>query len=237
MKALTPFWSSQTDYWASEDVQDTITLGYTYPELAGLDLSNKEALAKAVQARVDGLYAERVFGESLTDSIASAAPTKGSSRGSSGGYGVSRTTDRDGESGNIWDWSARIEAKKYELGSSFSVLFFLGEVPGDSAEWRTSPYYAGSHYAFVNTAASHCAHCNDQVDIEIECFVPLNVAISQHSGLGSYEPSVVEPYLKRQLQWRVQKVCFWPPLGFNFNSLSIYANISVGWNSGRIKVP
>lgn len=100
--------------------------------------------------------------------------------------------------------------KKNELGSSFLVLIFIGEVPEDPTEWRTSPSYTGSHAAFVNSAAELCENCRDQQDIVIEGFVHLDRAITARSGLELLDPSVVEPYLKRNLHWRVQKVRVWP---------------------------
>jgi len=106
----------------------------------------------------------------------------------------------------MWDWSAKIHFKKYELGSSFSVLIFLGQVPEDPEEWVTSPNYVGAHYAFVNRSAARCANCTNQIDIIDEGFVHLNPAIAEHSGLGSFEPEVVHPYLEKELHWRVQKV-------------------------------
>lgn len=106
----------------------------------------------------------------------------------------------------MWDWTARIEFKKYELGTSFSVLIFLGQVPENPREWRISPNYVGGHHAFVNSAAGSCANCTNQQDLVIEGFVHLNHAIVRHSGLGSLEPNVVEPYLTNNLHWKVQKV-------------------------------
>jgi tyrosinase len=108
----------------------------------------------------------------------------------------------------MWDWTARIEFKKYELGTSFSVLIFLGQIPENPREWRISPNYVGGHHAFVNSAASSCANCSNQQDLVIEGFVHLNHAIVQHSGLGSLEPNVIKPYLTQNLHWKVQKVSF-----------------------------
>jgi tyrosinase len=105
----------------------------------------------------------------------------------------------------MWDWTARIEFKKYELGTSFSVLIFLGQIPENPREWRISPNYVGGHHAFVNSAASSCANCSNQQDLVIEGFVHLNHAIVQHSGLGSLEPNVIKPYLTQNLHWKVQK--------------------------------
>jgi tyrosinase len=104
------------------------------------------------------------------------------------------------------DWTVRIHFKKYELGGSFAVLIFLGEVPGDASQWRTSRSLVGSHHAFVNSAASQCDNCRDQADLVVEGFVHLNSAIAAKSGLSSYEPDVVIPYLKDNLHWRIQAV-------------------------------
>ena len=116
----------------------------------------------------------------------------------------------------MWDWTVRVEFKKYELGTSFSVLIFIGQVPENPQELRVCPNYVGGHHAFVNSAASSCANCNNQQDLVVEGFVHLNHAIVQRSGLGSLEPNVVEPYLTHNLHWKVQKV-------FS-SSLLIFAN-------------
>ena len=106
----------------------------------------------------------------------------------------------------MYDWTARVEFKKYELRSSFSVLIFIGEVPENPREWRSSPSYVGGHHAFVNSAASRCSNCTNQQDVIVEGFVHLSRAIAQHSGLPSLDPEVVVPYLTHNLHWRVQKV-------------------------------
>ena len=110
----------------------------------------------------------------------------------------------------VFDWTARVEFKKYELGTSFSVLIFLGQVPENPQEWRISHNYVGGHHAFVNSAANSCANCRNQQELVIEGFVHLNQAIVKHSGLGSLDPNVVEPYLTKNLHWKVQKVFFGP---------------------------
>jgi tyrosinase len=104
------------------------------------------------------------------------------------------------------DWTVRIHFKKYELGGSFAVLIFLGQVPNDPSQWRTAPTFVGAHHAFVNSAASQCDNCREQADLVAEGFVHLNSAIAERSGLSSYDPSVVTPYLTENLHWRVQAV-------------------------------
>lgn len=105
----------------------------------------------------------------------------------------------------LYEWTARVEFKKYELGSSFSVFLFLGSVPEDPEEWHVSSHFVGAHHAFVNTAMQRCANCRTQSDLLEEGFVHLNHAIVTHSGLGSLDPEAVEPYLTKELHWRVQK--------------------------------
>ena len=106
----------------------------------------------------------------------------------------------------LQDWTARIHFKKYELGQSFAVLLFLGEVPTDPSQWRASPSFVGAHVAFVNSAADQCGNCREQADLVAEGFVHLNKAIAKSSGLSSFEPAVVTPYLRDNLHWRVQAV-------------------------------
>jgi tyrosinase len=104
----------------------------------------------------------------------------------------------------IHDWTSRVHFKKYELGKSLTVLLFLGDVPADPSSWRTAPNFVGSVTAFVNSTAEHCQNCQNQADSVYEGFVHLNTSIAKLSGLPSYEPAVVSPYLQSNLNWRVQ---------------------------------
>ena len=103
----------------------------------------------------------------------------------------------------VYEWSTRIHAKKYELHGSFTVLIFLGEVQEDPEEWHTSPSYVGSHSVYVS---SMDRPQGDQVNVVSEGFVHLNAAIAERSGLSSYEPGGVIPYLKDNLNWRIEAV-------------------------------
>ncbi|KAF7358740.1 Tyrosinase [Mycena sanguinolenta] len=105
----------------------------------------------------------------------------------------------------VWEWTARIQIKKYEVGGSFMVLLFLGSVPDDPKEWRFSPNFVGAHHVFANSVPDRCANCRAHRDAVVEGFVHLNEGINEHSGLHSLEPDVVVPYLKHDLHWRVQK--------------------------------
>lgn len=101
---------------------------------------------------------------------------------------------------SILEWTARVRFDKCELRTSFAVLIFVGEVPEDPQRWRSSPTYVGGHKAFVDgsdpTGPSYIT----------EGFVHLNKAIAAQSGLNSFEPEGVVPFLKKNLSWRIQRV-------------------------------
>ncbi|KAK0223503.1 photo-regulated tyrosinase [Armillaria fumosa] len=225
--SLTPFWDSQTGYWASSEATITSKLGYTYPEFNGLDMGNPSAVQDAIAQVVNQLYGGPIFNifsqtsPSMTNFVASRSLAPSSSDAQAVGTSESAVAPPSGDTSvsvrsidpastpalnSFYDWTARIRVKKYALGGSFSVLIFLGEVPENPRSWRSSPSFVGAHHAFVNSAAGQCENCRNQADLVIEGFVHLNTAIAQRSGLGSFEPAVVEPYLKRELSWRIQKV-------------------------------
>ena len=109
----------------------------------------------------------------------------------------------------IHDWTVRVRVKEHDLGTSFSVLFFLGELPNNEHPSRSSPSYVGSYDTFVNSALDSCENCQSRADAGaiIEGYVHLNDKIAEVSDLDSFEPDKVSPYLKESLSWYVEKVC------------------------------
>ncbi|KAA1472059.1 photo-regulated tyrosinase [Dentipellis sp. KUC8613] len=230
--SLTPFWDKPTGYWPSSAVEMTGKLGYTYPEFNGLDMGNPNAVKAALAQIVNKLYGGPSTNRFV--SLAAQAPARGAAAGQSqslgqqpkagaqalanaapaqlvGQAGASNpqtaSVQSFGSSANvIWEWTARIHIEQYAIGGSFSVLLFLGNVPSNPDEWRTSPNFVGAHHAFVNSVPAHCANCRRQGGLVVEGFVHLNEGIARLSGLGSLEPDVVKPYLTKELHWVVQKV-------------------------------
>ncbi|KAI0297678.1 photo-regulated tyrosinase [Russula brevipes] len=219
---LTPFWESPTAFWRSSQTTATGGLNYTYPEFNGLNLNDsgavRIAIAKYINQQYGGggrptfsLLAQPAAGgapqapatSSVTAASAESAIHPFHSRGGPPRTGHQAEHGREGPT-VVHDWTARIHFKKYELGGSFSVLIFVGEVPENPSQWRTCPSFVGVHAAFVNSAASQCSNCRSQADIVIEGFVHLNSTLVGRSGLPSLEPNVVTPYLKNNLHWRIQ---------------------------------
>jgi tyrosinase len=224
--ALTPFWNAQTSFWASSGVADTSKLGYTYPEFNGLDMGNRTQVRAAIAQTVNKLYGGAGRFPGIFASVGAPASVPAASQGKA--TPPAPTSDQGAAaphaqaffaafkppaaapspghpdaSPSVWDWTARIVVKKFAVGGSFAVLLFLGEVPEDYTQWRTSPNYVGAHYAFVNSSAHKCANCLGQKDMVIEGFVHLNDGIAKHSRLNSFDPKVVTKYLTDNLHWRV----------------------------------
>lgn len=104
------------------------------------------------------------------------------------------------------DWFIRIRTKAASLGSSFTVLVFLGAPPASEADWRTADNLVGVHIEFVNSDPDRCSNCLVNADIVTEGFVELTRALKAH-GMYTHPEADIERYLSENLQWRVQKVC------------------------------
>ncbi|KAF9252472.1 Di-copper centre-containing protein, partial [Marasmius fiardii PR-910] len=215
---LEPFWHTQQNYWTSAVVTTTSSLGYTYPEFNGLDTGNPSAVQTAIARIVNKLYGGTVrprprafaattaavktpkvevkaHGSGASEEQAPLAATQSfisihtSQHGNGGAHPeVAQAPHPVEDSRDLWEWTARIQVKKYEVGGSFSVPVFLGSVPENPAEWLTSDHFVGAHHAFVNSSAGHCGNCRTQQDLTLEGFVHLNDAIVNHAGLPSLDP-------------------------------------------------
>jgi len=189
-KDLTPFWRTQTTYWVSPTIIDPTTVfNYSY-RLGALEaMADDEKVSAEVPIENP---AHNPAGhnpvEVSDDQRAQSAEDSGSGR--------LQTVD---------EWSVSVKCKKFELGGSFSVFIFLGEVPADPKQWLTDPAFAGTFDVFANETPEECGNCIDRADQILHGFVYVNDAILKRSGKDSLDPRVVLPYLKSNLNWRVQK--------------------------------
>ena len=203
---MTPFYNSQETFWASAGIADTAKLGYTYPEFNGLDMANPAGVQKAIAGIVVGLYGDAVLGLLPTKAVAEkfadiAAATRGTLVQAPAQSTIAATA-----AGQLWDWTARVNVKKFEIGTSFSILFFLGSVPENPKEYLISPNLVGAHHEFVNSTSERCANCKVQEDVVDEGFVHLDRGILELGNLFSLDSDKVEPYLKKELHWRTVRV-------------------------------
>jgi tyrosinase len=91
--------------------------------------------------------------------------------------------------GQFWDWTAHIKVNKFEIGTSFSILFFLGSVPENPKEYINSPNLVGAHHEFVNNSSERCANCKVQVQ---EGFVHLDGGILELGNLFPFDSALPE---------------------------------------------
>ncbi|KAI0318086.1 common central domain of tyrosinase-domain-containing protein [Amylostereum chailletii] len=177
---LTPFWKSQKSHWTSAMVTTTDSLGYSYPEFNGVDINDLGAMRERAATVIHQLY----------------SPS------------FAKIHEAEGQlpSDHPRDWTARIRFKKYQLGGSFSVLIFLGDVPDDPLEWRICSSFVGAYHALANSAAGRCANCRRQRDLVIEGFVHLSPTMAERSGFGALKAQQALPFLGQHLSWRLQRV-------------------------------
>ncbi|KIK02934.1 hypothetical protein K443DRAFT_5689 [Laccaria amethystina LaAM-08-1] len=110
---LPPLGFPSTRIHASAGIADTAKL-----EFNGLDMANPAGVRKAIADIVVGLYGDTVLGLLPTKAISTIAATA---------------------AGQFWDWTSHVKVKKFEIGTSFSILFFLGSVLENPKEYINSP--------------------------------------------------------------------------------------------------
>ncbi|KAG8991426.1 hypothetical protein FRB94_012518 [Tulasnella sp. JGI-2019a] len=108
----------------------------------------------------------------------------------------------------IIDWIARVRCNEHALGGSYSVLIFIGHVPEDSKDWRTSPSFVGTHGIYTDDSGGYGGYGSsgqdtNSVDRELEGYIKLNSALLR-SGIPSFKEEDVIPYLRENLDWRIQ---------------------------------
>ncbi|VDC02340.1 unnamed protein product [Peniophora sp. CBMAI 1063] len=198
---LAPFRSDQDNFWISSKMTSTSLLGYTYPEFNGLNMDDAKKVRSTIAGSVLRLYGDSIF------TASSKHPTDARLYGLQASFTAQENAPVP--KGGIIDWTAHVRVKKFELGGSFAILFSLGkreDIPEDLDALRASPSFVGGHHVFANASAEQCANCREQSELVVEGYVHLNLAIARlASSLGSFDPQVIVPYLKDNLQWRIQK--------------------------------
>lgn len=181
---LTPFWDSNDTFWQSQKLFDaqkhyynTDKLGYVYPAFSDVDRNDRKSMQQAAKKVIHRLLAKP------QDSIFKGDPSVP----------------------KWYNWSVRIRVRKFELGRSFTVLIFLGNVPENPAEWYTCQQMVGRNHVFANSAPGNCENCRRQSNIIHEGFVHLNRGFARLAPQVRLPcaPDVVVPYLKENLNWRV----------------------------------
>ncbi|KAH0538314.1 hypothetical protein FGG08_005088 [Glutinoglossum americanum] len=229
---LTPFHSSASgNFWTSDSSRSTKTFGYAYPETVDWGVTPQQYL-RNVQTAVSRLYSRNAAPpSSLVKSTGLGAVFDGPGdekplHHHHGQHGLQELkgdashaisdllsklglTDKDGV---YKEWFANIRVKKYALNESFFIHVFIGEFSSEPFSWSFEPKLVGTHCIFVNNpTTTQCAKCKDDNDnqIHVTASIPLTTTLIdciKDGELRSLKPADVEPFLVKNLHWRVTKM-------------------------------
>lgn len=233
--ALTPFHTDGGgDFWNSGTARNTSTFGYSYPELRYWKASNQSQYQANVRAAVNNLYGSSapaavarrgVKNENIHHALKSRLIPAGGFDGASDEKpsivvreqaadptqqeAAGHHTSKDG---TYREWIANIRVKKYALNGSFFIHVFLGDFNPDPFTWSFEPNLVGTHCIFVNDpSTTQCGKCKQDHanDLQVTGAIPLTTALLDaiHAGsLASLDRADVEPYLRKNLHWKVTRV-------------------------------
>ncbi|KAK8100519.1 photo-regulated tyrosinase [Apiospora kogelbergensis] len=185
-------------FYTSNDVRDTRSLGYTYPEIRPWGKSAQQNSAD-VRAAIQRLY-------DPNNNLARRHNHKCSKRG---GAGSPNPSDRVGSlnpppaaivDGKYKQWTVNLEVNKFALNSSFVVYFFMGAPASGTEEWLSDINLIGS-YPCLRPMGDDLPE-----DLKIYGTVPLTRAMlngMDDGHLKNLEPENATPYLRENLQWRI----------------------------------
>ena len=110
--------------------------------------------------------------------------------------------------GKYTEWITNLRATKHGLNQSFRVFVFLGDFNPDPATWPFERSMVGRFAVLARDAATPCANCQANMadDLAVTGTVPLTTALLQDvvdGKVASLGAADVEPYLLRNLHWRV----------------------------------
>lgn len=206
---LTPFYaSSDGTFWNSDMLRDPIALGYTYPELVGISLTNKTSVAAGrskLAAAVTKLYGAYSSNRLVTSSSSSTGhKSHGSSRFKSrpryniGPRSFVLPVDKIISNGTQYrEWIANIRVAKQGLDGPFKIFLSLndGTFIGSMGIFGSPPSIANMMQMAPGAEL-------------IASTVPLtNTLIDELADgtISSLDPQVVGPYLETHMLVSVTK--------------------------------
>lgn len=207
---LTPFHDDATgDFWNADTVRTTEVFGYAYAETANTTGSSPADIQLKVTTAVNNLYGASAPANTISKSRRRAASlsTRRAVKGRELAQNTSVGIPHDlATNGQYREWIANIRVSKYALESSFFIHIFLGDFNPNPSTWSFDPNLVGSHCVFAMISGSPE---KAQADQQVTGTVPLTSALLDdivHGKVDSLEPDEVEPYLRKNLHWRVSMV-------------------------------
>jgi tyrosinase len=214
---LTPFHTDSTgDFWTSDSSRSTGAFGYTYPELPFWTANNDpDAYQASIRSKINDLY-----GSTAPATITKRSPkAHGLSERESPVDPTEQSTPQNltvpSKPDVYREWIANMRVQKFALSGSFFVHIFLGDFNPDPAQWSFDPNLVGTHCFF--TASKDCIKCRNLGSLQVSGSIPMTTALLaaiEGGKLKSLEPVDVEPFLKKELHWRITLVSLSIPPDF-----------------------
>ncbi|KAF8243965.1 Di-copper centre-containing protein [Wilcoxina mikolae CBS 423.85] len=108
------------------------------------------------------------------------------------------------------EYFANVRAPKYRFNGPFVVHVFIGDFTDDYTQRPYDKNLVGSTHVFANDVSrTGCENCkkNAENNLMVTGSVPLTSALLERiNELGSLEIDAVEPYLKKNLHWRIHRM-------------------------------
>lgn len=182
---LKPFWKTQNSFWTTNDVRNTIDLGYAYPETQRWNFPTEKEYRTAVNASIAKLYSPSTRARLSTEA------TQGRAL-------ASLVKDN-----TYFDWSINVGAAKSSFTSSFIVeLSLAGDFSSDVANvgmWSVL-MPKSQHGDGVHNRRGSSLH------FDFEGTVSLTPSLLDHVVAGKLESldrADVIPFLKEALTWTI----------------------------------
>lgn len=109
------------------------------------------------------------------------------------------------------EWFIDSVVERLALNGSFTIFYIVGNVDGTSgAKWSTLPGFAGVTHVFASPTEV-CDNCGKQdhqahLVTSTSPITSLLIDYVEKGGLASMDAKDVEPFLVKNLKWRVQTV-------------------------------
>ncbi|KAG8628704.1 hypothetical protein KVT40_002569 [Elsinoe batatas] len=175
---LRPFHrDSNRNPWTSEQVRSTTTFGYQYADAPNGVNPND------VARTVNSLYGAQAV-RRKRDLVS-----------------LSKRSDD-----HHYHYIANIASQKFQLNGTYAVFVFLGEPSDNPSEWSTSDKLVGTHGVTANLAGA--GSTMNTRDVLVTGSIPLTtklLAKCDSGELPDLEPTTIEPYLEKNMEWRVAK--------------------------------
>ncbi|KAK6503306.1 hypothetical protein TWF481_008331 [Arthrobotrys musiformis] len=178
---LSPFYRYPHTQWTSNTCRNTRNLYYTYPETDGVSAAD-------LRVRVQRLYG----GTAPQNQV----------RGGASKRAYSGNSNSLVSNGKYHEWSANIRLNKRQTAGTYLINIFIGN-PTNGVEWTSDPNFVGSYYLLTKNGT--CNDCSENALVTGS--VPLThmlIDCARGGKLKDLSPESVIPYLRRNLNWRVQ---------------------------------